>query len=84
MAIDEGHHPGKGFPGDLIRVTRRKLIVIAEARALDDLRAPPSNRLEASVGDRKDQHAIRINDQFRIRFVWTGADAESVEIVDYH
>jgi proteic killer suppression protein len=83
-AIFRGRHPGKGFPADLVRVTRRKLVMIAEARALSDLRAPPSNRLETLSGDRKGQHAIRINDQFRICFFWTGSDAEGVEIVDYH
>lgn len=51
---------------------------------LDDLRVPPGNRLEALRGDRKGQYSIRINDQFRICFRWTGTDAEDVEIVDYH
>jgi proteic killer suppression protein len=48
------------------------------------LRSPPSNHLEALKGDRAGQHAIRINDQWRLCFVWTGSDAEGVEIVDYH
>jgi toxin HigB-1 len=84
QAICEGRRPGKGFPGDLIRRSRRKLIMLAEARKLADLRSPPSNHLEALAGDRAGQHSIRINDQFRICFVWTGGDAEDVEIVDYH
>jgi toxin HigB-1 len=83
-AILEGRRPGKGFPANLLRVCRRKLVMLAEARALDDLRSPPANRLEALKGDRAGQYSIRINDQWRICFVWTGADAEDVEIVDYH
>ena len=58
--------------------------MLAEARTLNDLRSPPSNRLEALKHDRADQHSIRINAQWRVCFVWTGADAEDVEIVDYH
>ena len=84
QAIFEGGHPGKGFPANLIRPARRKLIMLAEARTLNDMRSPPSNRLEALKRDRAGQHSIRINDQWRVCFVWTGADAEDVEIVDYH
>jgi proteic killer suppression protein len=83
-AIFEGRSPGKRFPADIIRVARRKLIMIAEARVIEDLRVPPANRLEALRGDRAGQHSIRINDQWRICFVWTGVDAEDVEITDYH
>jgi proteic killer suppression protein len=83
-AIFEGRHPGKGFPVDLIRPARRKLVMLAEARSVSDLRSPPSNRLEALKGDRAGQYSIRINDQWRICFIWTGGDAENVEIVDYH
>ena len=83
-AIFEGRHPGKRFPADLIRASRRKLIMLAEARTLDDLRSPPANRLEALKGDRAGQYSIRINDQWRICFNWTGSDAEGVEIADYH
>ena len=54
------------------------------ARRIEDLRAPPANRLEQLKGDRAGQWSIRVNDQFRICFRWTGADAEHVEIVDYH
>jgi len=61
-----------------------KLNAIDAATNLDDLRLPPSNRLEALKGDRKGQHSIRINDQWRICFVWRGGDAEQLEIVDYH
>jgi len=66
------------------RVARRKLEVLAAAANLDDLRRPPGNRLEALRGDRAGQHSIRINDQWRICFRWSGADAFDVEIVDYH
>ena len=83
-AILEGHHPGKGFPADLIRPARRKLVMLAGAKALKDLRSPPSNHLEALKKDRAGQYSIRINDQWRICFVWTGGDAENVEIADYH
>jgi proteic killer suppression protein len=66
------------------RQARRKLLILDSATALNDLRQPPGNRLEVLKGDRKGQHSIRINDQWRICFVWTDAGAEDVEIVDYH
>ncbi len=59
-------------------------MMLAEARQLADLRSPPANRLEPLKGDREGSYSIRINNQFRLCFVWTGADAEEVEIVDYH
>ena len=62
----------------------RKLDQIDSATDISDLRVPPGNRLEALKGDRKGQHSIRINDQFRICFRWTEAGADEVEIVDYH
>ena len=65
-------------------VARRKLEQIDWAGVLEDLRVPPGNRLEALAGDRAGQHSIRINDQFRICFVWTAGAAQNVEIVDYH
>lgn len=65
-------------------VARRKLRQMEIAGRLDDLRIPPGNRLEAIKGDRAGQHSIRVNDQFRVCFRWTGAGAEDVEIVDYH
>ncbi len=58
--------------------------MLNNAQTLADLRIPPANRLEALKGDRRGQHSIRINDQWRICFVWKGKDAEGVEIVDYH
>ena len=66
------------------RPALRKLKQLDLARSLDDLRAPPGNRLEPLRGDRAGLWSIRINDQFRICFRWTGTDAEDVEIVDYH
>ncbi len=74
----------KGFPADVIARAERRLRAIANAHQLDDLRAPPGNRLEALKGNRAGQHSIRINDQWRICFRWTKAGAEDVEIVDYH
>ncbi len=65
-------------------VAERKLQMLHRATRLDDLRIPPSNRLEVLKRDRKTQHSIRINDQWRLCFIWTGSDAENVEIVDYH
>jgi len=58
--------------------------MLNNARVLNDLRVPPANRLEALHGDRKGQHSIRINDQWRICFLWKDGDAYDVEIVDYH
>jgi proteic killer suppression protein len=66
------------------RVAQRKLQQLHAARELRDLVAFPGNRLETLAGDRRGQHSIRINDQYRICFVWRGGDAEDVEIVDYH
>ena len=66
------------------RIARRKLLYLHRARSLRDLLAPPGNRLEALRGDRKGQHSIRINDQWRVCFVWKNGDAYDVEIVDYH
>lgn len=66
------------------RVARRKLVQLDQARELRDLSALPGNRLEALKGNRSGQYSIRINDQFRICFVWSKGDAIDVEIVDYH
>jgi proteic killer suppression protein len=68
----------------IARAARRKLEMLHAARSLSDLRVPPGNRLEALRGDRKGQHSIRINDQWRVCFVWRGGDAYDVEIADYH
>lgn len=66
------------------RVARRKLLLLHRAASLDDLAATPGNRLEALKGSRKGQHSIRINDQWRLCFIWRDGDAHQVEIVDYH
>jgi proteic killer suppression protein len=66
------------------RQARRKLLLMDGAGALNDLRTPPGNRLEALKGDRRGQHSIRINDQWRICFTWRDGGADDVEIVDYH
>lgn len=66
------------------RVARRRLRQIDSATELRDLASPPGNRLEALHGNRKGQHSIRVNDQWRICFVWRDGDAFDVEIVDYH
>lgn len=82
-AVFNGESP-KGFPAVLVKVARRKLRYLNAAASLADLRVPPGNRLEALAGDRKGQHSIRINDQFRVCFIWTTQGPAEVEIVDYH
>ena len=66
------------------RAARRKLLYLNAAKKLEDLRIPPGNRLEALKGDRRGQHSIRINDQWRICFTWNDGEALNVEIADYH
>jgi len=72
------------LPPDIQPGALRKLRLVNNARRLDDLRIPPGNRLEALKGERAGQHSIRINDQWRICFVWRNGHAHEVEIVDYH
>ena len=74
----------KTCPESLWKVARRKLDLLDSATTLADLKIPPGNKLEALSGDRKGQHSIRINDQYRICFMWKGTDSDDVEIVDYH
>ncbi len=66
------------------RATLRKLELIHAAKDVEDLRVPPGNRLERLVGDRRGQHSIRVNAQWRLCFVWREGDADNVELVDYH
>lgn len=81
--IWHGTQPRK-LPTNVQSAARRKLRMLNNAATLDDLRVPPANRLEALKGERKGQHSIRINDQWRIRFQWKDGDALDVVIVDYH
>jgi proteic killer suppression protein len=82
-AIWQGRR-SRRLPQAIQAVARRKLRMLNNAQSLDDLRVPPANRLEALKGKRKGQHSIRINDQWRICFVWAEGNARQVEIVDYH
>lgn len=72
------------LPTDIQRNARRKLELLNVAKVLNDMRIPPGNRLEKLVGDRDGQHSIRVNQRWRICFVWRKGDAHNVEIVDYH
>ncbi len=83
-SIFEGRNPGKGFPTDLIRVTRRKLEMLEAATTLESLRIPPNNRLEALKRDRLGWFSIRVNDQFRLIFRWTDGGPADVRFIDYH
>lgn len=83
-ALFERQRPHKRLHAELQRMARRRLIDIDSAEQLGDLRMPPDNRLEALKGDRRGQHSIRINDQWRICFRWKDGHAHDVEIVDYH
>lgn len=74
----------RGVPEYIQQRARAKLLAIDAAGRLDDLRAPPGNRMEALQGDRRGQHSIRVNNQWRICFVWRDGEAWEVEIVDYH
>ena len=82
LALSKGE-PVRRFV-NIAGVARRKLRQLEIANKLSDLRVPPGNRLEAMKGDRAGQHSIRVNDQVRVCFRWTGTGAEDVEIVDYH
>lgn len=82
-AVFQGLVP-KGFPQTIAQRAQTKLAVLDSAASLEDLRVPPGNRLEALKGARRGQHSIRINDQWRICFVWQGGSAHDVEITDYH
>lgn len=81
--IAKGQCP-KGFPADIVRRTQRKLAQLNAASSLDDLRVPPSNHLEKLSHNRRGQHSIRINSQWRICFIWKDDGPHELEIVDYH
>jgi len=81
--IFQGDYSRK-LPTQIQAVARRKLRMLHAAVKLDELRIPPANRLEALKGDRKSQHSIRINEQWRLCFTWTANGPAGVEIVDYH
>jgi proteic killer suppression protein len=83
-SILQGRVIPKGFPANLARVARRKLIMVDAATFLEALNSPPGNRLEALKGDLAGKYSIRINDQWRVVFRWTDAGPEDVEIIDYH
>ena len=72
------------YPQDLWRAATRKLDQLDSVVSLQELRVPPGNHLEALAGDRKGQHSIRINDQYRICFEWADTEPDQVEITDYH
>ena len=72
------------LPPDVQRISQRKLALLDAADSLQDLRVPPGNRLERLSGSREGQYSIRVNDQWRVCFRWSGTDAHDVEITDYH
>ena len=74
----------KGFPADIAKLARRKLVMVNNAGVLGDLKSPPGNRLEALQGNLAGKHSVRINDQWRIVFRWTENGPDEVEIADYH
>ena len=76
--------PSRRLPADIQQVALRKLRFLSNAQNLHDLKIPPGNRLEKLAGDRKGQYSIRINEQWRICFVWRDGNAYEVEITDYH
>lgn len=82
-AVFQGRVP-KGFPADLARRARAKLLILDVAMSLEDLRSPPANRLEALRGGRAGQHSVRVSDQWRVCFVRRDRGAHGVEVVDYH
>ena len=82
-AVFDGECP-KGFSADILQVARRKLRYLNAATRLEDLKAPPGNRLEALKGDRAGQYSIRVNDKVRVCFIWTSNGPTDVEIIDYH
>jgi proteic killer suppression protein len=72
------------FSPSVQKLALRKLLMVDAAESLDDLRVPPGNRLEKLKGKREGQHSVRVNDQWRVCFIWKDGDAHEVEVVDYH
>jgi proteic killer suppression protein len=83
QAVFNGERP-RGFPADIVAVTRRRLQAIDAATSVEDLRTPLGNRLHRLTGNREGQWSISVNDQYRICFVWVENGPENVEFVDYH
>jgi proteic killer suppression protein len=83
QAVFDGESPGI-VPKKVLKRANAKLLMLHAATALKDLTSPPGNRLEKLKGDRVGQHSIRINDQYRVCFVWRDGDAHDVEIAGYH
>lgn len=81
---DRGTKATRSFPPELRRAARRKLLYLNDAAELRDLAVPPGNRLERLKGVMKELHSIRINDQWRVVFLWRGGNAFDVRVVDYH
>jgi proteic killer suppression protein len=84
LFLDRRTKAVRGFPAELHRVARRKLLYLHDAAELADLRVPPGNRLESLKGRWRGHYSIRINDQWRIVFTWTAGNARDVAVVDYH
>jgi proteic killer suppression protein len=84
LFFDRRSRETRAFPPELMRVARRKVLYLHDAAELDDLRAPPGNRLELLKGRWKGYHSIRINDQWRLVFRWEQGHAQDVTVVDYH
>lgn len=84
LFFDRNTRITRAFPPELRRAARRKLLYLNDASELRDLRAPPGNRLEALKGKSKGLHSIRINDQWRVVFLWQSSNVFDVRVVDYH
>lgn len=82
--FEKGRTPKGAGWSSLERIVARKLLALASADRLEDLRSPPGNRLEALSGDRNGQYSIRVNDQWRVCFTWSDGGADDVEVTDYH
>jgi toxin HigB-1 len=84
LYFDRWSKETRGFPQELLRVARRKVLYLHDAAELGDLKVPPGNRLEALKGKWRGFHSIRINDQWRVVFRWVHGNAQDVAVIDYH